>query len=224
MPSSNSVTLGSAILTPFLWVLYTFWQNKSHFVLRNLFSAPQPFSSASCLPQEKTQLEESLAGCSSNHQPRGYDLETHIREVLGADVKHKPLQGGAWEMHSGVCWRIQNGAGSCSYKQEFLLLLLAPNRTEKFHLSLVCIIMNKLMPQAAPEKWFGCQKCDIGRPGIFKKFNAQIFIWANPARWLNKFELHALNSSAVSASAGHILQSSFVHGRRCSGKCYPPRE
>lgn len=159
MPSSNRIALGSAILTPFLWVLYTFWQNKSHFVLKNLFSASQPFSSASCLPQEKTQLEGSLAGCSSNYQPRGYDLETHIREVLGAGVKHKPLQGGAWEMHSGVCWRIWKGAGACSYKhRSFLLLLLAPSRTGKFHLSLVCIIMNKLMSLAAPEKWFGHQK------------------------------------------------------------------
>lgn len=59
---------------------------------------------------------------------------------------------------------------------------------------------------------------------LFKKFNVQISVWANPARWLNPFELHALNSSAVYASAGHILQPSFVHGRRCSGKCYSPRE
>lgn len=58
MPSSNSIALGSAILTPFLWVLHTFWQNKSHFVLKNLFSASQPFSSASCLPQEKTSAGE----------------------------------------------------------------------------------------------------------------------------------------------------------------------
>lgn len=53
MPSSNRIALGSAILTPFLSVLYTFWQNKSRFVLKNLFSASQPFSSAYCLPQEK---------------------------------------------------------------------------------------------------------------------------------------------------------------------------
>lgn len=41
---------------PFVWVLYAFWRNKSYFVLKNLFSASQLFSSASCLPPEKNPL------------------------------------------------------------------------------------------------------------------------------------------------------------------------
>lgn len=130
-------------------------------------------------------------------------------------------------MHSGVCWRIWKRAGTCSYKhRSFLLLLLAP-RTGKSHPSLVCIIMNKLMPQASPRKMIWAPKMGHRESWnfLFKKFNAQISIWANPARWLNPFGLCALNGRCcVCFSWTYPAVFLCVCGRRCSGKCYPPRE
>lgn len=144
----------------------------------------------------KTMLESSLAGCSSNYQPRGYGLGTNTRGVLGLYIKQKRSEVSSWERSGqGSVWE---GAGACHHKYRNFLPSVdtQQSREDSSVLSLACIIMNKLLTQAASERWFWHLKWDVGRSGSLSSRNAMLrYLSANPARCLNPFVFCALDGS-----------------------------